>query len=134
MKKITVLMLLIAFQFASAQINNSASANSKVTTYKNGYNGMEYIVTSKKETIIVSTFNSKLDIKSEIAEKIYNYYNQNKDNSYQDGDTITIHGNDAKVTGKFVVTKKGKLTAVEFYYEKVEWNSGLTELYKKNIS
>ena len=126
-----MLLLFIASQFASAQIN--CSSNNNVTTYKHGYNGMEYIVTSKKETIIVSTYNSKLGIKDEIAEKIYNYYNQNKDNSYQDGDTITIHGNEAKVTGKFIVTKKGKLTAVEFYYEKIEWNSGLTELYKKNI-
>jgi hypothetical protein len=112
---------------------SAQNKNTTVTTYKYGYNGMEYIATSPKETIIVSTFNSKLNIKGEIAEKIFNYYKENKNTISEDSNTITIHGNDAKVTGKFVVTKRGKLIAVEFYYEKVEWNSGLTELYKKNI-
>ena len=28
-----------------------------------------------------------------------------------------------------LVTQKGTLTSIEFYYEKVDWNNGLTEYY-----
>jgi hypothetical protein len=124
-----MLLFLITFQLMTAQVNK------KTVTYKYGHNGMELIVTSKKETIIISTFNSKLELKEDIAEKVYNYYRDNKDNNcLSTGDTLIINGNNARVTGKCLVTKKGKLTAVEFYYEKIEWNSGLTEFYKKNFS
>lgn len=124
-----MLLFLITFQLMTAQVNK------KTATYKYGHNGMELIVTSKKETIIISTFNAKLELKEDIAEKVYNYYRDNKDsNCLSTGDTLIINGNNAKVTGKCLVTKKGKLTAVEFYYEKIEWNSGLTEFYKKNFS
>jgi hypothetical protein len=109
-----------------------AQVNKKTTTYKYGHNGMELIVTSKKETIIISTFNSKLELKEDIAAKVYKYYKDN--DCLTNGDILTINGIDAKVTGKCLVTKKGKLTAVEFYYEKIEWNTGLTELFKKNFS
>lgn len=133
MKKIAVLLSILVFQIASAQ--DSKSESKKITTYKYGHNGMELIVTSKKETIIISTFNSKLELKEDIAKKVYNYYKSNNDNSclLSSGDSVIIDGNNARVTGKCLVTKKGKLTAVEFYYEKIEWNSGLTELYIKNF-
>ena len=131
MRKVFLSMLLMVNFLVLAQENKTTKP--LTTTYKYGHNGMELIVTSKKETIIVSTFNSKLAIKDEIAEKVYNFYRDNKDINFQNGDTLIINGNDAKVTGKCIVRKNGKLIAVEFYYEKVEWNSGLTELYKKNI-
>lgn len=127
MKKIILFSLFTFIQLINAQ-------NKKISTYQYGHNGMELIVTSKKETIIVSTFNSKLEIKQDIAEKVYNYYRDNKDNeSFKNGNILTIEGENAKVTGRCLVTKKGKLTAVEFYYEKVEWYSGLTEFYKNNF-
>ena len=89
---------------------------------------MELIVKNNNETIIVSTFNSKNTIKDEIAQKVYDYFKNSQLNS---GDTICILGNDAKVTGRCVVIRKEKLTSINFYYEKVEWNNGLIELYKK---
>lgn len=89
---------------------------------------MELIVTNSTSTVIASTFNSKIAIKDEIAEKVYENFKENKT---QIGDTITINGNDDKVTGKYYIKTKCKLTAVELYYEKIEWNSGLTEIYKK---
>lgn len=89
---------------------------------------MELIVKSKNETIVISTFNSKKAIKDEIAQKVYDYFKNSQLNS---GDTICILGNDAKVTGKCIVVRKEKLTTINFYYEKVEWNNGLTEMYKK---
>lgn len=133
MKRIAVLLSLFIFQITSAQ--DVKPENKKTTTYKYGHNGMELIVTSTKETIIISTFNSKLELKEDIAKKVYNYYKSNNDNNclMATGDSVTIDGNNARVTGKCLVTKKGKLTAVEFYFEKIEWNSGLTELYIKNF-
>jgi DNA integrity scanning protein DisA with diadenylate cyclase activity len=101
----------------------------KITTYKNGYNGMEYIVNSNSETTIVSTFNSKHKIKDEIAE---NVYNEIKKCQLNNGDTLIIKIDKAIVTGKCYFQKKGKLTAINFYYEKVEWASGDTELYVNN--
>ncbi|MEI7509955.1 MAG: hypothetical protein WCJ62_10885 [Flavobacterium sp.] len=129
MKKTTILLFLIIFQFVSSQENKEK--NNSITTYKYGHNGMEYIVTFNKETIVVSTFNSKKDIKSEIAQKIYTFYKNNKE--IKTLNLLTINGDVAKVTGKYIVIKKGKLIAVNFYYKKIEWNNGLIEFYKKNI-
>lgn len=119
----SLLILLFAAQFSFSQ------QEVKVSTYKYGYNGMELIVKSKSETVIVSTYNSKKAIKDEIAQKVYDHF---KNNSIKTGDTISIAGNDALVTGKCFITKKGKLTSLNFYYETVEWKSGLTEVYKKS--
>lgn len=121
MKKLFFLPLLFVFSSGFAQENNT-------TTYNYGHNGMEYVVITKNETTIVSTFNSKHQIKEEIAT---NVYNQVKDCNLTTGDTIVVVANNAKVTGKCYISKKGKLRAVNFYYEKVEWNNGQTEIYKK---
>ncbi len=112
-------MLFLA-QFSFCQVS--------VNTYKYGYNGMELIVKSNTETIIISTFNSKKVIKDEIAQKVYDHFKNSQLNS---GDTISIQGNNAIVTGKCFIIRKQKLTSINFYYEKVEWNNGLIELYNK---
>ncbi len=122
MKKLFVLALLTVGSIAFSQ------ENKKISTYNYGHNGMEYVVITKNETTIVSTFNSKHQIKEEVATKIYD---QLKAGRFSTGDTITIDANNAKVTGKCYINKNGKLKAVNFYYEKVEWNNGLTEIYKK---
>ena len=67
MLKPTIISLLMASQLVFSQ-------KKPATTYKYGYNGMELIVKNNKETIIVSTFNSKKAIKDEIALKIYDMY------------------------------------------------------------
>jgi enolase len=100
----------------------------KTSTYNYGYNGMEYVVISTSETTIVSTFNSKYQIKDEIAA---NVYSKLKETNFSTGDTITVVANNATVTGKCYIQKRGKLTSVNFYYEKVEWDNGLVEIYKK---
>jgi len=104
--------------------------NKKVETYNFGHNGMEYIARSSKGTVIISTFNAKMTIREDIASIVYDLYMANK---LETNKTITINGCEANVTGKLIITKKDKLTAVDFYYEKVEWNHGLTEIYKKKI-
>ena len=132
MKNYIVLLLIFSFQIYFAQVNKSLVG--KVISYKHGHNGMELVITSQKETIIISTFNSKLELKEDIAQKIYTYYKNNKENkNLSKGYIVSVDGIDAKVTGKCLVTKKGKLIAVEFYYQKIEWNSGITEFYNRNL-
>ena len=124
MKKILFCLILIC-QLATAQ------KATKTENYKYGCNGIEYIAKSKKGTVIVSTFNSKSQIRTEIARKIYAMY---LDNKIRSNTWITIEGDNADVLGKCVVRKKDTLTTVNFYYEKVCWNTGLTEIYNKNFS
>ena len=115
----------VLFLFFVGQISFSQVS---LSTYKYGYNGMELIVKKNAETIIISTYNAKKDIKEEIAEKVYQYF---KDFVVNSGETISITSNKAKVTGKCFILKKGNLTSLNFHYEKIEWDSGLTELYKR---
>ena len=103
----------------------------KVETYRYGCNGMEYIANSKKGTIIVSTFNSKSQIRQEIARKIYALYVADK---LKSNTSLTVKGDNADVIGKCVIRKKDMLTTVNFYYEKICWYSGLVEIYKKNFA
>lgn len=102
------------------------SQERKFETYNYGHNSIELISKSKKGTILVSTYNAKMSIRKEIAEKIFALYNENK---LETDKTITIAGNEADVIGNCVIQKKGTLISIEFFYEKVNWKTGLTELY-----
>jgi len=106
-----------------------SKGDTKVETYNYGQNGMELVARSKKGVIIVSTFNSKMTIRQDIAKKLYDLYLENK---LQNNKKITVNGAEADVTGKCVIRRKNSLTAVDFYYEVVDWNSGLKEIYKNN--
>ncbi|MDR6967049.1 hypothetical protein J2X31_001049 [Flavobacterium arsenatis] len=89
---------------------------------------MELISTREGETIIINNFNAKMKIREDIAEKLLALYNKNE---LLNDSNITVVGNEAKVTGKIIIEKREKLVSVSFYYEKVEWNSGLKEIYTK---
>lgn len=117
-----IIALLFTFQISYSQDVLKAS------TYKYGHDGMELIINSSAETIIVSTFNAKVTIKKDIAEKIYDLF---RFSTLCTGDVLTVLGKDAKVIGKFELKKKGRLTSINFYYQTIEWNSGLKETYKK---
>ena len=119
MPKLLIIMLFIA-HFSYCQ--------DSFDTYNFGYNGMELIVKSKNETIIVSTFNAKKAIKDEIALRVLDYF---RNSNLNPESNICIESKDADVFGKFVVLKKNKLTSINFYYEKIEWKNGLVEVYKK---
>lgn len=123
MKKI-VLSIFLLTQITFAQDDK------KIQTYNHGYNGMELIAKNSKNVVIVSTFNSKPTIREEIAQKVYSLFAENK---LQDNTKYTINGDQANVTGKCIIKKRNNLIAVEFYYEKVEWYSGLIEVYKKYL-
>lgn len=120
--KNTLLSLLIMSCFAFNEIDP------KIETYSYGHNGMEFVAREGKGMIIVSTYNSKMTIRQDIAYKIYQLYANDK---LTNGPNITICGDEADVTGKCVIRKKDNLTSVDFYYELVEWKSGLKEKYQK---
>jgi hypothetical protein len=103
----------------------------KVVTYSYGHNGMEYVARGKNGTVIISTFNSKITIRQDIATKLYKMY---VNNELENKNRVTICGSDADVTGKCIIKKKDSLTTVDFYYETVEWYSGLKEIFKKNTA
>jgi hypothetical protein len=102
----------------------------KVTTYNYGHNGMEYVARNKNGMVIISTFNSKMTIRQEIAYKIYDMY---IDKLLETDKKITVYGDEADVTGKCIIKKKDKLTTVDFYYESVQWCSGHKEIFQKSI-
>jgi len=119
-------MLFFLFLSGTSYAQHSTS----ISNYRYGYNGMELIASSKKGTVIVSTFNAKKQIKEEIAQKVYSLFVENK---IRNNASITIEGKEAHVTGKCKIQKKGTLTTVNFYYEKIFWFSGLTEIYRRTL-
>lgn len=102
----------------------------KVTTYSYGHNGIEYVARNKNGMVIISTFNSKMTIRQEIAHKIYYLY---VDKKLENDSRVTVYGDEADVTGKCVIKKKDNLTTVDFYYESVQWCSGQKEIYQKIV-
>jgi hypothetical protein len=120
--------ILFSFLIVSCFAFNETEGDPKIQTYNYGHNGMEFVARSPEGMIIVSTFNSKMTIRQDIAYKIYQLYSNN---CLTTGPKTTICGDEADVTGRCVVTKKDNLIAVAFYYELIEWKSGLKERYKK---
>ena len=88
---------------------------------------MELIARSPSGTVIISTFNAKMTIRQDIARKIYDLY---KDHKISGNTRLTVYGKEANVMGKCYIKTKNNLTSVEFYYEKVNWNNGLVEVYE----
>ena len=115
----------IFFLIVLMSCNSFSQKLPKTVPYKYGHNGMELIAESKKGTVIISTYHSKPAIKEDLAQKVYTAFLEQKITT---GKLITIFGANAKVTGKCIVRKKDNLTLVDFYYQKIEWNSGLTEV------
>jgi hypothetical protein len=121
-KKIVFFIMILFTQLSFAQKNKEPQF------YSNGQNGIQFIAKTKKETIIVSNFNAKMTIREDIARKVYDLYLKNK---IKANEIITVKGKEAKVIGKFEILKKGKLTNLNFYYQKVEWKNGLVEIYQE---
>jgi hypothetical protein len=122
LKKIILFTLLMVFNLSFAQKSKEPQY------YNNGQNGIQFIAQSNKGTVIVSNFNAKMTIREDIAKKVYDLFLKNKIKS---NEVITVKGKEAKVIGKFEIVVKGKLTNLNFYYQKVEWNNGLIEIYKE---
>ena len=112
--KYLLFLVLISTQLAYSQ--------ETILTYRHGQNGMELIAKSKSETVIISTFNAKMDIRQDIANKLYELFKEKK---VVHNTLLTVIGNKANVLGKCLIKKKGNLTSLEFYYDKVFWHNGV---------
>ena len=108
-----------------------SNENPKIATYSFGHNGMEFVAREGKQMIIVSTFNSKMTIRQDIAYKLYQLY---ANNNLIAAEKTTICGDEADVTGKCTIRKKDNLVSIDFYYELVEWKTGFKEIYKKKTN
>lgn len=113
-------ILIVISQFTMAQAPSKAY-------YKFGQNGIELILKTDLGTDVISTYNAKMTIKNEIAR---NFYLRYLNNEVKSDSTIVVVGKEAKVTGKCKIIVKNKMTSINFYYEKVEWASGLIEEYR----
>lgn len=104
----------------------NAQQKIEIKTYNYGHNSIEIISKQNDSTIIISTYNAKMDIRKDIAQEILNLYLGKK---LKNNRSQIIIGKDAVITGNCIITQKGTLTSIEFYYEKVDWKNGLTEHY-----
>jgi hypothetical protein len=99
----------------------------RIEKYYFGKSGINTIISQPSgETIVVSTFNSRPSLIKKIAEQVFAYYMSHLAD-WQEKTTFTV--DDAVVSGTFTVKRSEKLTAIDFFYEKVEWKNGLTEIY-----
>lgn len=106
-----------------------SNAQKKIEYYENGQNGIEMISKSKFGlVVIVSTYNAKLSLKNEVAKLFYERYQKN--NNINDS-ILKLKTKDALVIGKCKISKKAKVTNIDFYYQRVEWTNGLIEEHKK---
>ena len=118
--KYLLFLVLISTQLAFSQ--------ESIRTYRHGQNGMELIAKSKSETVIISTFNAKMTIRQDIAQRIFSLHQQNK---IKHNAVLTVLGKEAKVIGKCFIKKRHNLTSIEFYYDKVFWHNGMVEIHGK---
>lgn len=119
MRQLAFLIVLVSL-YGNAQ-------NQVTVPYNYGKNGMEYIVKYKSGmTIIVSTFNSRPDLIEPISIAMFDYYKENKPKS---GTRIQLRTSGALVNGTCKITCIEQLTSIEFHYESVERDNGITEVY-----
>ena len=107
--------------------------NPKLKYYTVGQNGIEFVAKRTLNgvevgTTIVSTFNAKSKIKTEVAEKVFDYFTAS---NFSSGTIITIESSLANVTGMCYIEIKDTLKVLKFYYSKIEWKDGLIEIFKK---
>ncbi len=114
---INQLVLLLLFQKNFCQTPT-------IEYYKNGQDGIELIYKTKTNTTIISTYNSKILLKKEIAENLYKFSNINPETN---DSIIKIATDKAIVTGSYKVSKNDNLKNVNFSYQRIEWETGLIE-------
>jgi hypothetical protein len=104
------------------------SLSQNVEYYSYGYEGIERIYKKKDSVILFSNSRARPYIKDAVIDTIMKRYQLGKIKSGE----IIIQTNDAKVFGIIEITKgKDKSKLVNIIYEKVEYKTGLIEIYRK---
>lgn len=91
--------------------------------YSYGYEGIEKIGKLRDSTVVYSNYHARPLIRMEVSDSILNSYRSLKTGP------LKIKISTCTVTGRLVVTRKHKLVAIDYYYEKVEYLNGVTEIY-----
>ena len=95
--------------------------------YKNGQNGIELIAKLRDIRIVVSLYDSKPALKEIIANELFEFYNK----KFIEKDTVlTIITTNASVTGHCKIKNIEKNTDISFYFHKIVWKNGLTEIHE----
>ncbi|MEO0059480.1 MAG: hypothetical protein RLZZ312_1127 [Bacteroidota bacterium] len=116
--------LAIEQKFEAEQIKNKLP---RTDYYTVGENGIELIAKQKDIRVVISLYDSKPTLKGLIANELFELYN-NK-NIFKDK-ILTINTTDATVTGLCKIKNVDKNTDISFYFQKIVWKSGLTEIHE----
>lgn len=77
--------------------------------------------------LIYSNYKSRPLIRIEVCDSILKNYKKLKNGDY------IVFIKSAKVTGTLKIDRKHNLVSVNYYYTKIEYFNGLTEIYQKPI-
>ena len=121
MNKLLKILVLLITTFVYSQ--------KRVEYYNYGYDGMESVnrVRGSDSMLIYSNYKSRPLIRREVCDSILKHYRNLKNGNY----VVTIRN--SKITGTLKIIRKHNLVSVNFYYEKVEHEDGLIEIYKKPV-
>jgi len=119
-KKISILFLLLTTFVYSQQ---------KVVYYNYGYgyDGMEKIGRVADSTLVYSNFQARPEIRAEVADSVLSKYRKLKEG------LLIIKFKSGKVIGRLKLIKEERLILVNYYYDRIEYTTGLIEIYKKPI-
>jgi hypothetical protein len=101
--------------------------DSKIEYYQNGQNGIELIVKINEKTLIISTYDSKPSLKEEVALLLFNLY---KDKIIKNDTIIKLRLEKSFVSGHCKLNITDSFTNLSFYFEKIDWFNGRTEIHQ----
>ena len=101
----------------------------KIEYYTYGYDGMESIssVRSSDTMVVYSNYKSRPLIRREVCDSILKKYRLLKNGPY------IVNIKSAKVFGRLEIDRRHNLVSIRYYYEKVNYNDTLIEIYKPPI-
>ena len=119
MKIIKILLLFITSFVYSQQ---------RIEYYNHGYDGMESVsrVRGSDSMVVYSNYRARPLIRREVCDSILKKYRYLKNGSYN----VVIK--DAKVFGRLEIVRKDNLVSIKYFYERIIYSNGLTEIYKKS--
>jgi hypothetical protein len=119
MKIIKILLLFLSTFVYSQQ---------KVQYYNYGYDGMESIgrVRGSDSMVVYSNYKSRPLIRREVCDTILKNYKKLKNGPY------IVNIKSAKVFGRLRIDRKHNLVSIKYFYERIIYSNGLTEIYKKS--
>ncbi len=99
----------------------------RIEYYQNGQNGMELIVKKGDTILVVSTYDSKPLLKEAVAQLIYQMFARKE---IVNDSVLTFGVPSAIVTGLYKVKVSDKFINLSFYFQKIYWENGLTEIHQ----